>query len=232
MERGPNPRSPHSVPVTHGCFVRLRVTREALSIVSSQSAAYLLRVVASAGEEANTSRPFRPVGCVPGPESTPECPLGLVTPGGVALVETLGADCVLDSPAAELLTNADRPVASFTARGYVLLREAPIRQPVPDLEVFEHPLDRLRVEAAHRKLGLQLGARVLAACEQFERLPTCPVERLLSAQAPASSRLSAFAFSRPSKRSRSSESRLWATSSCSRRKLRTLSRPCPMRSPR
>ena len=202
------------------------------SVVSSQSAAYLLGVVASPGEEASAPRPLRPVERVRGPESAPERPFGRIAPRGIAIIETGGTDFVLDSPDPELLSNSYRPVTSFTTGGDVLFCEAPIRQPVPGTEIFEHPLNRLRVEPARRELASQFGVRVLATCKQFERLSACPLERIVSAQASTSSALAAFASSLPSSRSRSAESRLVATSSCSLRKLRTLSRPCPMRSPR
>ena len=205
---------------------------QSASLVALQGAANLIGIEASSGEETRAPRPLRPIERVRFSETTSKRSPGLIPPGGVAFVQTGGTDFVIDPPTPELLANTKRPVAPCATGGSVLLREALIGQPVSSAEFFENSLDRLRIESARRQLVAQLGARVLTTCEQFERLSVRPLERIVSAQASTSSGLLAFASSVPSNRSRSAESRLEATSSCSLRKLRTLSRPCPIRSPR
>ena len=141
----------------------------------------------------------------------------------------LGADAALP----QLLADAPRAVAPAGSRADVLLGEPLLAQESLRLQGIEHPLDRHRVAAPRGELERELSTCVLAACEQFQR-PRPELRIVIADQAPTASPASArftepLRFGRSMSRSVASIAR--ATSSCSLRNSRTLSRPWPIRSP-
>ena len=147
-------------------------------------------------------------------------------------VEKLGSQRVAHAAAPQLVADLERSLPTSGPLGDEALGEAPIGEEIARFELVECRGDRRGGKAPRRELASELLARVLAAREQ--RLRLVKYLARLVAQASASSTCASSAAAgagRPSSFSRSAVSICLAMSGFCLRNSRTLSLPCPMRSP-
>ena len=197
----------------------------------SERRSYLFRGESAPFQETGLPSPLAVVG---GRRIAETLRPGLRGPRGpvpVVLSDRLPGRRVVDAAPAKLVANAPGTVAAFAARVDELLGEPSFAQQSLHFQRIEHAFDRIRFGATRPELQRKLSACMLAAREQSESPPP-DVGIILSGQASiASPASSAAPPCRGRSVFRSAVSIAPATSSCALRKSRTLSRPCPMRSP-
>ena len=208
-------------------------TPESSSRRRSERRSYLFLREAAPFEEAGLTNPLPVLGRhrlaeAPGPLL--RRPLG---PEPRGPVEGRPRRRTADAAPPKLLADAQRALAASdpgldVVPGEPFLAEEPFR-----FERREHPLDLVPIAAARAELERELPPGMLAAREQLER-PRPELRLAPVAQAPTASPASVLPAGspRPGRSiSRNAPSTACATSSFCLRNSRTLSRPCPMRSP-
>ena len=197
----------------------------------SERRSYLFRRESAPFQEAGLADPLAVVGGRRLAETPDPRPRRLFGPEPVIPFDRLSGHRVINAAPAKLLANAPGAVAATEARADVLLGKPLIAQQPLCFERIEHAADRVRAGAARGQSGCKLAARMLATREQPES-PRPEIGALLADQA---STASPTAWAEPLRlgrsMSRNAVSIAIATSLCSLRNSRTLSRPWPMRSP-
>ncbi len=143
-------------------------------------------------------------------------------------VQVPGDDARIHAPLSELLLDAQGAEARAGSAADIGFGETIVGEVTFGGQGVEGLLDGRGGGSAAAQLARELYPRVLARREQLQRLASDLLERL--AQASTSS-ASALCTGLPSSSSRSLASSSLVISECSRRNWRTLSRPCPIRSP-
>lgn len=165
----------------------------------------------------------------PAPKTLLPYPGRALEPFSGAHIDTLLGEVVLYSALAQLVHDAHRAISVFGTVVGKRFGEARVALQAVPLQLEEQSVEALTVEAPLAQLAPELTPAVLPPCQQAQGGSTRVV--FAPAQVSASSATDSPLGTLGSALSRMAASIWRAMSGCSLRKLRTLSLPCPTRSP-